>query len=704
MKTVNFSPKLRIYLPMVIGIILSVIIVSIYSVNKVKKNINTSIKQNLTSQVKTIHTMFEREYALKTEKVKTEINIVHKLFYQKKLETKTREITVTAINQITGTKHKTKIYDWKLDNVPLYGDTLFVDEINSIAGGTITIFQKIDSGYLRISTNVLNSKGERAINTYIPNNSTVIKTIEKGVKYTGRAYVVNDWYITTYEPIIKEGKIIGMLYAGDKEKDLNVLRHKISKLRIGKNGYPFVFDKNGRYVIHPHEKENNFKNNTLLKKLTSLKTSNEIILINSEDEKRITAYSYFDKFKLFIAATILIHDEEKPLIKEVIINSTIIGLLIIIIFSIFMYFVTSENIKYFLEKMEQYSKKLKTTEKALTRSEKHFRMLFNNIFDNIFVIDYHGILIECNKIVYQSLEYTYSDIIGKPVYLLFTKKTEKKIKECINKATKFDRSGCEAEMITKGKKTIPVEIKSRLIEYNGKKVILVIARDITERKNLEDNILRAIIQTEENERKRFVADLHDDLGPILSTIKLFIDLIKKKNFKNIDEGEAVKNMEELVEKAITATRTISRNIRPNILQDFGLAAAINEFCNFINKSESLQIKLDTSNYTINHRGIEETILYHAVKELINNSLKHAKAKNVKIELKNYEKQIILYYRDDGIGFDVEQAKKVNSGFGLNNIINKIKSIKGSVDINSSIGKGMFFIASINLDKSKTSWK
>lgn len=71
-------------------------------------------------------------------------------------------------------------------------------------------------------------------------------------------------------------------------------------------------------------------------------------------------------------------------------------------------------------------------------------------------------------------------------------------------------------------------MSSRVIDYMGKKAILSIGRDITERKDIERKIASAIIETEEKERRRFAADLHDDLAPLLSTIKLYIDLLKKE--------------------------------------------------------------------------------------------------------------------------------------------------------------------------------
>jgi signal transduction histidine kinase len=93
---------------------------------------------------------------------------------------------------------------------------------------------------------------------------------------------------------------------------------------------------------------------------------------------------------------------------------------------------------------------------------------------------------------------------------------------------------------------------------------LTTARDIRERKEIEEKILTTIIQTEENERKGFSADLHDDLGPILSTIKLYTSLLTKNEAKGIKNEDNIKTIEELTDNAIQTTRAISRNIRPSI--------------------------------------------------------------------------------------------------------------------------------------------
>lgn len=690
----SLSPKLKLYLPIVAGIIIAVFIVSVYSVYKLKNNSVRSLERYLTLEVNTLKKMFEREYTLKLNKVKTDLKIAHDRFYSGEFRVGNSQQKITVVNQINKKEHEAIINKLFFNGTEIYNNFEFVDGVYKLVGGTSTVFQKSDSGYIRISTNVLKSDGDRAVGTYIPNNSPVVKTIESGKIFFGRAYVVNDWYITAYEPILYEGEIVGMLYVGDKEKDLGELRNKMKDLKIGVNGFPFVFDENGTFIIHPFAEGENWKDEQVVKTILDKKSGVIRYQASGDKWEKVVAFDYFPDFKIFIAATVQLKDETQNLIREIIINSTVIGLVIIIAFSIFVYFVTTENIKRFLVQLEQSGKKLKSTEKTLEQSEQHFQTFFNNSSDDIFVIDFAGNFIEVNQVACDSLGYSRDEFLKMNIRDIKSEKFLEKVDKNILMITKFGQHRYESENVTKDGKIIPVEMKSRVIDFKGERVILTIVRDITERKEIEEKILTTIIQTEENERKRFAADLHDDLGPVLSTIKLYTDLLKKGNFKNISQSEAVKNIEELVDTSITTCREISRNISPNILQDFGLAAAVNDFCSFINSTKAISITVNTNAYSIEKRGIEETILYQSVKELINNTLRHSNAKNVKVDLKSFKNQIILYYRDDGEGFDVNGALKERVGLGLNNIINKIKSVKGTVDINSEPGKGMFLIASI----------
>jgi PAS domain S-box-containing protein len=694
----NIPPKLRLYLPIMLGIILSISLITVYSVSKLKSNMHAAVERNLSQQVETLKKMFERERTLKLDKVKNDLKVANKLFYQGNFERGQNMKLIRVTNQMTGNSFMTAINNWRHRGNSLYNNFEFVDEVNDLVGGTSTVFQKIDSGYVRISTNVRKSDGSRAIGTFIPNDSPVVETIEQGETYIGRAYVVNNWYITAYEPIYQGRRIIGMLYVGDLEKDLEVLRRKINGLLIGKSGFPFVIDEEGNYVVHPNMENGEIDDRAVIDTILSSEKGIATLPALTGKQKRVVAWDYFPEFRLYIAAEVPLAEETGALVREVIINSAIIALVIILAFSIFVYFITTENVRKFLNQLEYSSKKLRSTEKALQQSEQHFRTLFNNSSDEIFVIDFDGNFVEVNQVACENLGYSHEEFLKMNARQIKPEHLKSTVDKNISMISKFGQHRYESENMARGGRVVPVEMKSRVIDYKGQQVILTISRDISERKEMEDRILTAIIQTEENERKRFAADLHDDLGPILSTIKLYTDLLKKKKASKMDSEEALKTIEELVDTSIEAARSISRNIKSNILQDFGLAAAVNDFCTFVKKTESINLDVSTSQYKIERRGIEESILYQAVKELINNTLKHADAENIRIELKSFDNQVILYYRDDGKGFNFEEAMKNTTGFGLNNIVNKIKSIKGNVDINTSPGEGMFLIASLRLNK------
>jgi len=254
----------------------------------------------------------------------------------------------------------------------------------------------------------------------------------------------------------------------------------------------------------------------------------------------------------------------------------------------------------------------------------------------------------------------------------------------------------EVQHQKKNGEIVNVEMKSRLIEYEGQSAILCVARNIDERKALQKKILSTVIQIEEKERKRFAADLHDELGPVLSTIKLYNGLLKSKRFDDQKSNDLVKDIDELTDMAIATTRDLQNRITPTILHDFGLAMAIEEFCKYINKTKSIKISTQTTEYAPVGDDIVETIIFQVVKELINNTLKHSGAKNIKIELKVLNQQIMLYYKDDGVGFDFEKMIKEGQGLGLNNIMHKVKTIKGMCDFYSRADQGMFVLITIKL--------
>ncbi len=175
----------------------------------------------------------------------------------------------TAVNQFTNKPLEIQLPKmlagsrWLGQNTDPAIETIVVDEVTHLVGETATIFQRMDQGgnMLRVATTVRTAKGKRAIGTYIPavdpdgTPNPVISAVLKGRTYHGRAFVVNAWHLTAYEPIKDvAGKIVGMLYVGVKQKTVEArVRQAILQTKVGKTGYVYVLggkgEERGRYII-----------------------------------------------------------------------------------------------------------------------------------------------------------------------------------------------------------------------------------------------------------------------------------------------------------------------------------------------------------------------------------------------------------------------------------------------------------------------
>jgi signal transduction histidine kinase len=206
------------------------------------------------------------------------------------------------------------------------------------------------------------------------------------------------------------------------------------------------------------------------------------------------------------------------------------------------------------------------------------------------------------------------------------------------------------------------------------------------RKENEAKVLSAIIKTEERERQKFAKELHDGLGPILSSIKMAISAINKSNVGNENE-QIINKTENAVDNAIISIKEISNNLSPHILERYGLEKAIKTFTDTIITKEDLDIILSFNlsgkryNYNI------EVILYRIIGELITNTLKYASASKVEISLFHYERKLELFYSDNGIGFDMKNNN--SKGMGLSNINSRVKSLDGEIEMHSKHKYGFF---------------
>lgn len=286
-----------------------------------------------------------------------------------------------------------------------------------------------------------------------------------------------------------------------------------------------------------------------------------------------------------------------------------------------------------------------------------------------------------NKSCYELLGYKPSDLINKS---LFNVLPESKVNELNsyfrNKITKTIES--EIEVLTKSKELKYFTLHTSNINYKGKNAALTVLTDITERKQYQDMIFQTIINTQEEERKRFAEDMHDDLGPILSCIKLYSNLLISNDKSEEEKVTYSNSLLSLTDNAINTTRAISQNLMPNLLFDFGLNTALQNFITTINNLKSIFIHYE-SNLEIRLDSVTEIVLYRVLTELINNTLKHAKASKISLFI-NYSNSLLsVKYNDDGKGFSSENSKKLS--MGLNNIKSRLKSINAYYQLKNTHG-------------------
>ena len=214
--------------------------------------------------------------------------------------------------------------------------------------------------------------------------------------------------------------------------------------------------------------------------------------------------------------------------------------------------------------------------------------------------------------------------------------------------------------------------------------------NLTEKKRrvYERRILNAVIRTEEKERQRFSKELHDGLGPLLSSAKMSVSALDRMN-NDLRQKELIRNTSLVIDEAVRSLRELSNNMNPNILTNFGLARAVTNFVNKLSAFSKVQVNFSTNLQDKRFDPDVEVILYRVVCEILNNSLKHASADHINLcILQTAGDQISIIFEDDGVGFVPDEVlNKPEGGMGMSNIFSRITSLKGEVDIDSAPGEG-----------------
>lgn len=208
----------------------------------------------------------------------------------------------------------------------------------------------------------------------------------------------------------------------------------------------------------------------------------------------------------------------------------------------------------------------------------------------------------------------------------------------------------------------------------------------TELMHQQEMAVKAVIEAEENERQRIAKDLHDGVGQMMSAAKMNLSAFESEiPIANAEQKKSLEKVIQLVDESCKEVRTVSHIMMPNALLKNNLDAAVRDFVNKLN-NRSLQVHVHTEGLEERLDSNTETVLYRVIQECVHNAIKHAGASTLDISLIRDKDGISGTIEDNGKGFDASDKTKFE-GIGLRNITTRIEYLKGTVDFDSSPGRG-----------------
>lgn len=207
-------------------------------------------------------------------------------------------------------------------------------------------------------------------------------------------------------------------------------------------------------------------------------------------------------------------------------------------------------------------------------------------------------------------------------------------------------------------------------------------------------LLKASIQGQEEERERIAQDLHDEVGANLSTIKLYVGRLVSSLVTDADDpgNPLIDQTNAMVDETIQSVRHISHNLLPPVLKEFGLIEAIQDKFDKINHTGLIKTYFMHNSPTFRIPKFQELILYRVVQEMVNNTIKHAQASYMQLEIHYTEESLELVFQDDGVGFDLQKLNGQHdvthsNGLGLQGIKSRISVLGGALEYDSAPGQG-----------------
>lgn len=347
----------------------------------------------------------------------------------------------------------------------------------------------------------------------------------------------------------------------------------------------------------------------------------------------------------------------------------------------------------------------KRAQGALKEAEEKYRAIFENAIEGIFQTSPDGIFLSVNPTMARIFGYdSATDLINDRADIRcqhYVDPNRRQIfRKLINEAGTV--RGFESQAYRKDGRVIWIsenvravrDVNGSLTHYEG------IVEDITERKRIEaerEDLLRRLVNAQEDEQRRISRELHDHMGQSLAALLLGIKSLRECLSDERVE-QRVQRLQNITTRIADEMHDLIRELRPTALDDLGLDTALTNY--FEEWSQRSNITIDFHANGLLHQRLGnqlESTIYRIVQEALNNVIKHANAQNVGIILEYRGNRILLIIEDDGVGFDAEALLKTppkNRRFGLLGMQERVALVGGSLNIESTFGVGTTLLIKI----------
>lgn len=353
------------------------------------------------------------------------------------------------------------------------------------------------------------------------------------------------------------------------------------------------------------------------------------------------------------------------------------------------------------EAFNQMAERLQESINTLKESEEKYVTLVEKANDGIVIIQDLKYLF-VNRKFCKITGYSSKELIGNDFFIVLSPDILEVVKR--RYADRMERKDVsaiyETKIMTKSGETKYIELNAGLIEYKDREADLVVFRDITNRKRYERDLRylsEKIIATQEEEKKRISRELHDEIGQALTAININVEVLENSDFGSNGKNRLIE-IKDLIEKTIDNIHRISYDLRPYMLDEFGLISALRWFTDTYHERTGIDVLIHIEGEEQKLPQAIDTLIYRITQEALTNVSKHANAQRVEI-LIDYQKDTVgLTLKDDGRGFDQDKIMPPHRGMrglGLFGIRERLALFDGNLSIESMPGKGTTLCARVS---------